>query len=368
MTTVYAHAELTAALKQLVNEARHVKVHWDRLPQLAESIRRNQAHQQLILPDWANPQSYPDEFPAGNDCNTIQYFFTMVPQGYLHYMVNEGRIGIWRMRVLGVDRSGIHAQYACAERARRRGLDVNDPQQLVTMTQEDIIEFYRDETTGRPNLADLPGRLARFHEIGHVLIQRYAGSFTHLLERSEGYLFREDGNGIVQQLVREFPLGYGDWPFCKLSMSPARMLVDRQIAAIPSTDEYLRLTTIRDPEHFEAGADVARPFALTRLGILELDETLSYQLETMASLGLDSRGYAEMRAAAILVCRKLVQTTGVSSPHIGGELWATGFYRCPACRPAVPDTELSCTYKPICLAYQQSHYLFRLAPMVGTGD
>lgn len=369
LTDLYRYDQLTQTLHQIVDSAVHVKIQWDRVPELAEWIKKHAVTQQIAVPAWADPQGHADEFPPENTLDTIQYFFCLVPQSYQHYILNEKHLpDLWGMTVLGKYRTGVHAQYACAVRAQRRGVDLLNPNYLVTMPLADVEEFYRDELTGEPNISDLAGRQARFNEIGQVLLERYQRHFANMLKTAGGYLFRDDGNGILQQLVREFPLSYGDWPFCKLSMSPARMLYDRRRPEIPAAEEYLALTDIRDMDHFEAGADVARPFALIRMGVIEIDASFQEKLRLLKPLSADAREYQEARAATMLICRQLVEQSGVSSPHIGGELWSTGFYNCPVCRPAVADTTLTCIYKPICRAYQLDSSLFALYPMIGTGD
>ncbi len=365
----YTHAALTSALEELVRQAEHVSIRYERMPVLAAHLGMLASHEDIGVPPWADPEHYADEFPAANTEDTLQLFFVMIAQGYQHHVVDAtGRSALWQLVANGQPREGVHAMYACATRALQRGLDILDPQVLVSMTLSDVEEFYTDEATGLPNLSDLPGRLARFQEIGGALVAGYHGRYANLLRQAGGYLFRADGNGIVQRLVSDFPLSYGDWPFCKLAVTPARMLHDRRRREIPTSDSYLELTEIRDPEHFDAGADAARPFALLRLGVLEASRELAGWLAGNRPMLELPGAYDELRAAAMLVCRELVRLSHVSSPEIGGELWRTGSSLCPRCRPGVGDAELECPHKPVCVAYLGESRLFELGPMVGTGD
>lgn len=366
---LYTHDELTLALRQIVDNAEHIFIQWNRIPALADHLRTLAEHRSIVVPAWANPAMYPDEFPAANTIDTIQFFFVMIPQGYQYYLLDDaGNPTLWQSKVAGKPRVGVHAQYACASRALRHGMNILDPDYLITMTLDEVGRFYMDESSGQPNLPDLPGRLARFQEVGRILKEKYQGLYASLLREANGFLFRPDGKGIVQRLITEFSLSYGDWPFCKLSVTPARMLYDRRCPQIPSSEAYLNLTDIRDPGHFEAGADVARPFTLIRLGILRVSQQLSQLLANRQPVSSNPRVYDEARAAAMLVCRELVRLSGLSSPDIGGELWATGFYYCRHCRPGISDAELPCNHKPVCRSYQGEYDLFDLAPMVGTGD
>lgn len=245
------HDELTAALTQIVEGAKHVFIERDRIPGFAGHLAEVKEDAAIEVPAWARPAAYPDEFPATNSSDTIQLFFVMIAQGYRHYLLDEAaNPTLWQSTVAGKPRVGVHAQYACASRALTEGMDILDPVYLIGMTLADVQEFYRDESSGQPTLPDLPGRLARFHEVGRVLLAKYSGHYANLLAEAKGNLFRPDGGGIVQRLVVEFPLSYGDWPFCKLSMTPARMLYDRRRPEIPTTEMYTKLTDIRDPQHF----------------------------------------------------------------------------------------------------------------------
>lgn len=361
-----SYGQLTHALQEIVDHSQVVRINWDRVRRLATSMGPMLRDQSLFLPPWAEPSRYADEFPAANNRDTIQFFFVMVPQGYRHYQVApDGQVTQWSLQAGGTIREGVHAQYACATRALREGINILDAQYLSEMRLADVATFYEDDRTGQPNIPDLIGRHARFREIGEVLRTRYDGQALNLFLTANGMLFDEVGGGLVQRLVKEFPLSYGDWPFCKLSMTPARMLHDRRETSIPSTEDYLRATTVLDPEHFEAGADVARPFALIRLGVLEIDDAVARRLAQREPIG---ETYDALRASAMLVCRALSRSTGISSPQLAGELWATGFFRCPRCHPNVSDEELFCPHKATCKAYQHDYSLFNLAPMVGTGD
>jgi Potential Queuosine, Q, salvage protein family len=360
------HSDLTRELTDIVKRSHGVEIHWDMVPLLAENLKSLGKRAEVFLPPWADPGRYQDEFPLTNDEATIQLFLVMIAQGYQHYQLDSGgNVRQWSLRVAGQVREGVHAQYACSARALRQGLNILDGDYLADMRMEDVQQFYMDETTGDPNISDLPGRRARFQEVGRVLRAKYQGQALNLFVGSGGLLFDEHGGGLVQRLVMDFPLSYGDWPFCKLSMTPARMLQDRRETSIPSSDAYLAATEIHDPQHFEAGADVARPFALIRMGVLEIAPELARQLANREPIG---PAYDDLRASAILVCRELSRLSEMPSPQIAGELWATGFFRCPNCRPQVTDSELWCPHKVNCRAYKGDHSLFSLAPMVGTGD
>lgn len=360
----------TRELELVVLSSRSVTIRWDRVTAFARDIRGLADERARDLPPWAAPAGYADEFPLANDAGTIQFFFATVPQGYDHYLSRPERpFAEWQLQVRGSLRVGVHGLYACVMRAIDNGIDLLNATVLARLSPDDLREIYRDEATGEANVSDLGGRRDRWREVGERLLSDYDGSFTNLLRRADGYLYRDDGDGVVQQLVRNFPLAYGDWPYAKFAMTPSRMLADRADPGIPTTPEYQRLTAIRDPEHFDAGADATRPFALIRLGLIDVEGELSTRLQNAEVLGFGSAGHNALRAAAILTCRRLADQSGWEPQRLASELWTTGAFRCPSCSPPqTPSAVPACPHSRSCAAYTTEPERFRILHPAGTHD
>ena len=111
----------------------------------------------------------------------------------------------------------------------------------------------------------LPERHRTLNEVGRVLLDRHDGQTVNLFEKADGYLFRDDGLGLVQQLNNQFPYSFGDWPFMKLAFLLATALETRLDFELPTIDTYRRVTTIRDPENFMGMADYYIPFFYANL-------------------------------------------------------------------------------------------------------
>jgi hypothetical protein len=360
----------TRELERVLKASESVSIRWDRVDAFARTLTATPGGELGDSPPWAAPLTYQDEFPLSNDLSTIQFFFVAVPQGYDHYVMRPGRaVEMWQLRVSGKVRVGVHGLYAGIVRALERGFDLLDARVLAGVSTDDVREIFQDESTGVTSIGDLDGRRDRWHELGQGLLTHYSGSFANLLARAGGHVYREDGEGVVQQLVRTFPLAYGDWPYGKFAITPSRMLADRLDAGIASTPEFRRLATIRDPEHLDAGADATRPFALIRLGILDVHGALRAHLTRSEQIGFGTPEHNALRAAAILACRRLTEESGWPPQRLASELWTTGAFRCPSCKPRKPASpDWSCPHTDTCAAYNDEPERFAVQHPAGTHD
>jgi hypothetical protein len=307
------------------------------------------------------PREFPDQTPQINDRAAIQHAFVTGSHGFFIWERDAaGHARPWEISVGGVRYRGAAGLFACHQRALNRGLDILDPAVLTGLRPGDVEDYYRDEVTGRTTLQHLEGRLAKYQEIGRVLQERFDGHFAALLHEADGWLFRDDGRGVIQALVEHFPTSYGDWPFAKLAMVITRGLYQRREAGVPTTDEFTRLTAFRDPERFDAGADYYRPFFLMRVGILRVSEELREHLTREELIEPDSAWEQEYRAATIRACDELALASGTPLFNAAAETWETGFLRCRRCAPGIAETELGCPYARVCRAYNEAPELLSI--------
>jgi hypothetical protein len=249
-------------------------------------------------------------------------------------------------------RFGAATAYACHYRAVTRNPRFLDADYLASMTLAQLADHYRDERTGAVTIKLLPQRLAKFNEIGNVLRTKYDGSFLTLLERAEGYLFRDDGQGIAQRLIEDFPFSYGDWPFAKLVMVTMGNLYAIRDALVPLDSPVRPLIDLRDPEKITVGADYYRPFYLYRVGILKISDSLQQTLTERRLIPRDSQLEREIRALTILACQELAAELGVIAHDTARETWGMGFMRCRPCYIGVPEEQVPCDYRSFCHSYQ----------------
>lgn len=363
---IYTHQALRAEIEKLATNATHVKINEDRLRRVAGVMRDELTGPGT--PYQSNPDAPLSAALPENNRDVLQLYFVLASQEFLIWRRDDhDLVQAWDIEVDGqryVGGPGIAASHV---RALRKGAEILDADYLASMTIDDVKEFYRDERTGEVSLQMLPQRLAKFNEIGRVLHERYQGHIAHLLEEAGGFLFRDDGRGIVQQLLLQFPTAYFDWPFCKLAILFAKFLVGRRREGFPTTEEYRELTEIRDPEHFEIAADYYIPLYFIRTGIFEVSDALGRQLSDQKLIERNSAMEFEYRAATMVAGRALAERTGCSVVEVDSECWKMGYLRCRVCREDITDEELPCPYRDLSVAYQDQPLLMRMRwPLVLT--
>ncbi len=366
VATLYSHKAMRAELDDLARGARHVTIVPANIQRVAAAMRQELAHAGASF--HTDPNQFPNESPPTNDRSTLQFLFVLTAQEFCIWRRNhQNQVEAWDIEIDGQRYVGARGIAAAHVRALRRGRDLLAPAYLASMTLDDVKDFYRDERTGEVTLQMLPQRLAKFNEVGRVLADRYDGHAARVLERAEGRLFRDDGAGLVQQLVVHFPTAYFDWPFCKLAILFAKFLTTRKMDGIPTTDEYQALSTIRDPETFEVAADYYIPLFFIRTGIFQISDALADRLRAQRLLERDSRMEREYRAATMVAGRLLAEEAGWPIPTVDTECWKTGYLRCRLCRVGISDEELPCPYRNVSIGYQNDHTLMELRwPLVLT--
>jgi len=360
----YSFGARQAAMNRIREHARDCWVDEGQLQQVATimadlpaSYLADRTYSRLNL----QPAEFPDQTLVPNDRDAIQYSFVAGSQGFFIWVRDQaGHAAPWEITVDGRHYRGAPGLFACHMRALRRGLNILDPEVLVGLTPADLEEYYRDDATGQTTLQHLEGRLAKYREIGAVLRDRYDGRFATLLAEADGWLFREDGKGVIQALARNFPISYGDWPFAKLAMVITRGLYQRRGAEVPATDEFNRLTGFHDPEHFDCGADYYRPFFLMRVGVLTISDQFREQLAAEQLMEPESHAEHEYRAATIEACDRLAAASATPLFNPTAESWETAFLRCRRCVPGIAETELACPYARVCRAYNHDPELLRI--------
>ncbi len=355
----YSHERMLAELKTVAERARHVSLDREQLVRVAEVMRRR-----VGANDFHIRRDDPDLAPA----DLLHFSLIVGVHNFLIWKrLPAGRIEPWSVHVNGEHRYGAPAIYACHLRALRNGRNVLDPDYLARMTDADMEDYYRDERTGEVTLQFLPERRAKYNEIGRVLKEKFRGSFLTLLEDADGRLFRDDGQGIGQRLAVDFPLSYGDWPFCKLVMVTLGSLYHARDRLVPEGSPQRRLIELRDPENLEVGADYYRPFFLYRVGVLRISEDFKARLARRDLIERDGPMEQEYRAWTILATRALAEHLGLSPHVLANETWAMGFMRCRPCHIGVSEQEVPCDYRARCRGYtRETSLMDALWPLVET--
>lgn len=358
---MYSHSAMLEELRTIADNAEHVWVDRQQLGKVAKIL-----DERLGTVDYGLNRSVPDLAPG----DLLQYYMVAGAHNFLFWNWDESKqIGVTpsTIHIGGNVIRGAATAYACHHRAAQQNKKNLDPDYLASMTLAEAEDYYRDEKTGEVALKLIPERQAKFNETGRVLKEKYDGSFVNLLERADGWLFRDDGEGVAQQLLTNFPLCYGDWPFCKLIMVTLGNLYESIDELFAEPTRYRELVDFKDAERLEVGADYYRPYFLYRVGVLHISEAFKEYLLNRELIDVGSQMEQEFRAWAILATREMAESIGRNPHELARETWAMGFLRCRPCYIGVPEDEVPCSYRPVCHSYNQETDLMKAPwPLVFT--
>jgi putative queuosine salvage protein len=368
----FTRDEQLRELGELLRASKHVKVDDERIKKVAAIAPRD------FATGWIRPFQDTDEHYGRpqielTDLEQLQYSLVAAAQIWLIWERDEaGRARPLTMTVEGTKYVGSATLGACHARAIRSGQNILDAKVLANFAMKDVEDHYRDEASGGVKVQLLDERLANFRELGSVLLREFDGHFVNVLRRADGYLFRPDGNGLIQILERDFPRSFGDWPLAKLAYVFTFALLDlreaRQFA--PEIDALLR---IKDLENLEGGADYYRPWFFLRVGVLAIDDELKGRLRRHELIEASSALENDYRAATIEAMRRLAKKMGgdqvAALRLLERETHAQALLRCRKCRVGISDEELPCPYRGICKATHEDHQLMECGfPLVLTSE
>src|SRR5437588_3773329 len=96
----------------------------------------------------------------------------------------------WRIHYQGEILDGYWAEAASLTRAVEEGIALWDAEYLSTMSREDLAYVFRSAPGADGSAGEMiplfDARLAHVHEVGHVLLEQYAGPLAHAVEKAEG--------------------------------------------------------------------------------------------------------------------------------------------------------------------------------------
>jgi hypothetical protein len=368
----FSREDVQHHIDTILAHARHVRINWQRLAEVAALAGPS------IASGWPADYRGSDEHygePIGahlSPQDLLQFSFIRDSQGWLIWeRTPDGRPIPLTMCVEGTTYVGGWAPDACHLRALHEGQNVLDADTIAAFEMADVEQHYRDEATGTVKAQLLEERLANFREAGQVLRDEFGGHFEGVLRRADGWLYRPDGQGLMQLLATRFPRCFGDWPMAKLPNVLVLNLLDRRALRSFGAD-IDRLLDFHDLHRLIGGADYYRPWFFLRVGIFDISEALKDTLRRCVTIAPGSAMELEYRAATIAVMRELGDRLGewpATLSAVATETHAQPFLRCRRCRVGITDEELPCPYRSVCKATHDDHALMEcMWPLVLTSE
>jgi hypothetical protein len=373
-TIAFTKQDQLARIDEVIRNAKHVRLNIKRLEEVATRAPASMATQ------WIDAYRTADEHYRSappiqlSDLDQIQFAFVFGTQGWLIWEWTPERRAIPLDEVIdGVHYIGSYSMFAFHYRAMRlraegKGKDFLDADVLATLTLEDVQDHYTDDN-GKLSVQMLERRLENFREMGQVLKAEFGGHGINVLRKADGYLFRPDGNGLIQLMQTRFPISWRDWPMAKLpNVIPLGLYEARQRRKFSA--EIDRLLNFKDYENISGGADYYRPWFFVRVGIFDISDEFKRKLRDHELIEPESDMEQEYRAFTIVALRRLAELTGGWPQSLNAlevETHAVAFLHCRRCRVGISDAELPCAYRDVCKATHDDHELMDAAwPLVMT--
>jgi hypothetical protein len=301
------------SLHPVIEHSRDVHTHIERIREVAGWM----AYEELPMPDYALPlgagEGKPDE--------TIDFILTCdaIDTAFTDFSTHEK----FQVDYAGRHWSDSDALFACMKRALDSGTPVLDGAFLARITRPELQRIF----AGNIEMPMLDQKMEVLHQVGGVLAEKYQGRFHNFVKSCSPRLY-DDGNGLVDRLVKEFPR------FNDVSDYDGHTIKFYKLPQLGLWFVYssLRKTSqsrIDDLEKMTAFADYMVPVALRLLGITSYSPELENAINTHQMVPRDSRWEVEIRAHCIyatsLLCEDIntirPKDMQIISPQIDARLW-----------------------------------------------
>jgi hypothetical protein len=223
---------------------------------------------------------------------------------------------------------GYWAEAASLTRAVEEGIALWDAEYLSTMSHEDLAYVFRS-TQGVDGSAGemiplFDARLAHVHEVGRVLVERYAGQFAHAIAKAKG-----SAVNLALLLAQEFT------SFRDIATYHAKDIRFLKRAQICVADLYgafggKRWGAFTDLDKLTIFADYKLPQVLRHYGVLEYAPGLAQRIDNQELLQPGGEEEVELRAATIWACELLrremshISGKAITAVEVDQLLWYIG--------------------------------------------
>lgn len=215
--------------------------------------------------------------------------------------------------------SGYWALAASLKRAMEEGFAIHRATTLADLDSETLAHIFR----GRGNIPLFEERLKNLRQAGEVLLDRFQGSFIHVLEEAGA-----SATELTDLVAKEF-LSFNDtatYGGNKVYFYKRAQLLVHDLHCSFSGQSWGNFI---DLEHLTAFADYKLPQVLRHLGILRYQPRLADRIQKLVHLPAGSPEEVEIRAATIcaveLLRQELIKAgVRVNTPQLDNWLWYLG--------------------------------------------
>lgn len=204
-------------------------------------------------------------------------------------------------------------------RAIEEGKDILNPAYLASISKEELSKILR----GNTEIPLLDERVKILNEIGTILIQKFDGQFSSLIDESEN-----DAIVLVNLILETFP-SFQDFALYKSEKVFFQKRAQALVEGICSIFQGKGHGELKNIGTLTALADYIIPNLLRKLGILEYSQDLSKKIDNEELLPKGSPEEVEIRSCTIwaieLIKKELeAHKLQVSALSINDYLWSVG--------------------------------------------
>ena len=301
------------SLHPVIEHSRDVSTDVERIVEVAKFM----AYEALPMPEYALP------YGIGNEDRREAVDFIMVSDSIDTAFTDFKTHVKFQTEFKGQNWSDSDAEFACLKRAMDNKIPILDGKWMAEATRKQLAEIF----SGNIEMPMLDEKLAVLHEVGAVLAKKYDGHFHNFIDDCSPRLY-DNGNGIVERLVKEFPR------FNDVSMYDGHEIKFYKLPQLGIWMLYANLHRrgwfrLDDPEKMTAFADYIVPAACRILGIMKYSPALENAINTYQMIERDSMREIEIRAHMLYATALLREEVNkirpadmqVIIPQIDARLW-----------------------------------------------
>ncbi|HLI72096.1 MAG TPA: queuosine salvage family protein [Ktedonobacteraceae bacterium] len=230
----------------------------------------------------------------------------------------------WQIEYRGEILNGYWAEAASLRRAVEEGRPVWDAEYLSKIDQEELAAVFRGNSPAGPDIPLFEERLRNAREVGQVLLARFEGQFSHLVEQVQ-----QSGVELVLALVEHFP-SFRD--VATYDGQEVRFFKRAQIcvADLHSAFSGQAWGAFTDLDQLTIFADYKLPQVLRHHGVLVYAPELAARVDHQEQLSPGSAEEVEIRAATVWASELLRRAVArqreqaVTAAEIDQLLWNLG--------------------------------------------
>lgn len=274
--------------KKIIENPKYVKIDYDKINELSEEISK----EKLEIPSWRAPV-----FLEENNKDTIQSFFLGNSINFAFSDLDSPEHTKYETIYNGKSWRGSFGMWACLKRSLEEGIPILDAEYLQNVPEKDMEHIFR----GNIKLPLFNERVGIFREMGEVLNKKYGGSFYNLTQSSGNRLFN-NGNGLIERLIRDFP-SFDDSDIFNGEI----VRFDKRAQLAPGM-LYGRFRNqgifkVSDVHNIAGFADYVLPKAFRDMDVISYESSLANKVDNQELIEAGSQEELEIRASTIHVMK-----------------------------------------------------------------